>query len=636
MRRFPLFLLLCAALAAEEPVVEVGFGNNYRVGPVPVRIPLANDGPDEEGDLVVEVSDFLGVTRYVAPVVLGKGARKSIVVHVSMSGLNAPIEVWWCPEGKPRREIPAPNLSSSNMAPGDRLVLCVCGDPLQRDVVLPGLVGRSTGGGITFCRSIEPALVPEVGHALSSVDLVYLRKVGERDLTTAQVEALSSWIDAGGHLLLSGETAGVAALSRFLPGTVQGRRTLSQFDVFSKLYGAAKATASEVTVLAPEPDAEVLCKEGEVPLITTARRGAGWVTLVAFDPLAEPFRTSAGLGVLWDALFARGRRHDSPYDDPSLQKGVVEVLSTRQGPSLATVIVGAVVVVLFLVGLRWVARRSSARPDRLAFAVFSAPVLAIVVALAAWLLGLFTRGGDRLDSVVFVEAAPGAKRAVVVSFDAFYHHGAGRYDEEPASRNALCLAEVSEIFDLRRRVRFTWREGASPRLAEVEYFPGSSRIFRTLGEMDVGAGVHGDLVLRADGVSGSLVNGTPWDWGDAWLLTNLQQAHLGNVRRGGAVRPPIALEMPPADPVGVTEMARGGRLREGILDRLSDNWDWSKSTASAGAKGDLLLVAFVEVPSAWKDKEGRGGTRETVLVVPLLGRDVSQQAGPTSAGEGKK
>lgn len=627
MRLAPL-LLLCATLAAEEPAVEVGFGNYYRTGPVPVRIPLANDADDEEGDLVVEVGDFLGVTRYASRVALARGARKSIVVHVSMPkiGLNTPIQVWWCPVGKPRREIPVPSLTL--VKPTEHLVLSICGDPVQGAVVLPGLLGRSTGGGTVFCRSIEPALAPDVAHALGSVDLVYLRKVGERDLTQAQIEALASWIDAGGHLLLSGETADVQALSRFLPGAFTSRRTLSRFDAFSQLYGAAKASPSEVALLGPSPEAEAPCREGDVPLVVTARRGAGRVTFVAFDPMADPFRSSPGLGVLWDQLLARGNRRDPPYDDDALQKGVVEVLSTRQGPTIATVIVGAIVVIAFLVGLRWTGRRSASRPDRLAYAVFSAPVLAVAVAVAAWILGLFTRGGDRLDSVVFVEAAPGAQRGVLVSFDAFYHHGAGRYDEEPASRNALCLAEVSEIFEMRRHMRYTWREGASPGLADVEFPPGSSRIFRTLGETDLGEGVHGDLALTPTGVSGSLVNGTPWGWNDVWLLTIYQRARVGAVKRGGTVAAPLALAMDTHDPVGVTEMARGGRLREGIVDRLYSTWNWPNPSGSSGKpKGDLLLVAFVDAPSAWRPREGRGGTRETVLVVPLLGRDASGQGG---------
>ncbi|MEK7865476.1 MAG: hypothetical protein AAB434_02255 [Planctomycetota bacterium] len=628
MRRLPLFLLLCAALAAEEPTVEIGFGNYHRIGPVPIRVPLANDGPDEEGDLVVEVTDFLGVTRYVTHVALARGARKSIVVHVSMSGLNAPVDVWWCPEGKPRREVRVP-IPTAVDSP-NHLVLSVCGDPLQGAIVLPGLLGRSTGGGSIYCHSIEPALVPDAAYALTSVDLVYLRKVGKGDLTEAQIEALASWIEAGGHLLISGETADVATLSRFLPGAVTGRRTLSRFDAFSQFYGAAKATPSEIAVLAPSAQAEVPCREGEVPLVATERRGSGRVTFVAFDPMADPFRSSPGLGVLWDGLLARGNRRDPPYDDDALQKGVVEVLSTRQGPSVATVIAGAFVVLVFLVGLRWIGRRSSARPDRLAYAVFSAPVLALLVALSAWVLGLFTRGGDRLDSVVFVEAAPGARRGVVVSFDAFYHYGAGRYDEQPVSRNALCLAEVSEIFELKRHTRYAWREGgASPGLADVEFPPGSSRIFRTLGVTDLGEGVHGDFALTESGASGSLVNGTPWDWADVCLLTHHQQARLGSVRRGGAVGEPIVLATPLDDPVGVTEMARGGRLREGLLDRIAKTWDWTRSAASAGGKekGDLLLVAFIEAPSMWLPREGRVGTRETVLIVPLLGRDASGPGG---------
>lgn len=622
MKRALVSVLLCTALAAEEPAVEVGFGNHYRVGPVPIRVPLANDGPDEEGDLVVEVSAFLDVTRYVAPVFLPRGSKKSIVVHVAMSTLNAPIKIEWRPRGRPSRELPVPSLSC--LTPADRLVLCASGDPVQGVVVLPGLVGRSTGGGNVYCHSVEPALVPEVAHALSSVDLVYLRRVGDRDLTTTQIEALAAWIDAGGHLLLSGETADVPALARFLPGEISGRCKLDHFDVFSKLFAAVKATPSEIAVLVPEAGAEVLCREGEVPLITTARRGAGRVTMVAFDPLVEPFLSSPGLGVLWDALLKLGRRRASPYDDPILRKGVVDVLSTRQGPTLSTVIAGAAVVVVFLVGLRWVARRAAARPDRLAFAVFCAPTLAVAMAVVSWILGSFTRGGDRLDSVVFIEAAPGAQTGVVTSFDAFYHHVAGRYHEEPSARNALCVAEVSEIFDLRRRVRYAWRQGPVPCLADVEFFPNSTRIFRTIAEIDVGEGVRGDLELRAEGLAGEVVNGTPWDWEETWVLTNHQQARIGPVRRGDSARAPIELETA-VDAVGVVEMARGGRMREGILERLGSSWDWPPPSSSTPKdKGDLLLVAFVRTPPMWREREGRGGTRETVLIAPLLGRDASE------------
>lgn len=625
MTRLLPLLLLGTALAADPPAVEVGFGNDYRIGPVPVRVRLEGGKAPERGDLVVEVSDGFGTNRYAVPVDLPAGARKSVVVHAAASALIFPIEVWWCPERGERRPIPVPVLHQLGRL--DPLVLSVCGNPIEGGVVLPGLLGR-TSGGTVYGHAIEAALLPDAATDLASVDLVHLRRLADGDLTPGQIEALSSWVDAGGHLLLTGEASSVVS-PRFLPGTVAGRRTLPRFPAFSQLYGPVKDAPGEVAMLAPEAGAEVLCHEGGVPIVTTARRGAGWVTFVAFDPLAEPFRASAGLGVLWDALLLRGRRHDGPYDDPEFQGGVVEVLSARQGPTMATVATGALVVALFLLGLRWVGRRSAARPGGLAFAVFSAPVLALATAIATWVLGGFSRGGDRLDSLVLLEATPGARSATAVSFDAFFHGGAGSFDEEPSAGGMIVLAEVSPLFDPRRRTRFTWREGVPPGLADVEFFPNSSRIFRSIGTVDVGGGAGGDLLRAVDGLHGTLMNGTPWNWDETWVLSNDGRAAVGAVPQGGSVRLVGPLSPAPREERGLEKMARGGRLREGVIDRLRDTWEWptTSPTSTSPTRGDLLVVAFVRGPRLWKEREGRAEERETVLVVPLLGRDASAGGG---------
>ena len=655
--RCALPLLLAAALVAEEPPQpEVGFAGNYRPGPIPIRVPLANqqagsanqqagsasqqagsasqqagsasqqagsasDGPDEEGDLVVEVNDFTGITHYVVHVDLPRGSKKSVVVLAQVASANFLATIVWNPSSGPPREIPATNAHS--LGATDLLVVVACGDPLERGLVLPGIVGRSTGAGMSYGQSIDPSSLPDVSWALASVDLLYLRKVAERDLSAAQIEAIEAWVAGGGHLLLTGEPGVTMPFARLLPGTFRGRRTLLRFDAFSRIYGDAKPVPQEVTLLEPEAGAEVPCQEKEVPLVVTARRGAGRVTFLAFDPLADPFRSSPGLGVLWDAVLLRSHRRELPYEDKDFQREISDVLTARQGPSLVTVATGALVVVVFLVALWRVQRRVVAQPRRLAFAVFAAPGLAVGAACLAWVLGAFSRGGDRLDTIAFVEALPGSPRATIWSFDAFFHGGAGKFTEEAAAPRALCLSEVSPVFDPRRRVRFAWREEAAPQLADVDFYPNSGRTFLTLSEVAIGAGAVSDLEIGASGTKGQITNGTPWDWRDVRVVDASTEAYVGDVPRGGAVRGPVTLVRPLDQTPAPVEMARGGKLYQGIVELIRKEWRWPRPAAvgTPALDGDVLLVARIEGPALWASQEGRKEAREAILIVPLYGRD---------------
>ncbi|MBI3270665.1 MAG: hypothetical protein HYZ53_16795 [Planctomycetes bacterium] len=621
-----------SASADDDVVVDLGFGGRYHLGPVAFRVTLTNRGEDAAGELVVDSPSVGDPAQYVLQLDLPRGSKKCVTVYATVLTQFAETKLWWRPRGKPARELPLG--SPRILFLDDTLVLVASNDPGAN---LPGASGKPQGRASDFFSvRIEPAMLPSAWFGLAGVELLYLRGLTAQDLTPEQAQAITEWVEAGGRLLLSGGASPATPLAtpdrRWLPGTITGRTRMEAFPAWVKKYGEMKSSPTELAVLAPEEGAEIHCSEGDVPLAVVARRGLGSVAFVAFDPAADPFRHAAGLGQLWDDLLDRHARRNEPFLQSGLQREIQEILAGSQAPPLRTFVIATIAISLFLVLLAAVQRRQDRLPRALGFALLSTPCVALGVGFVVYAFSVLDRSGDRIDAISFLVAPPGARFGAAHSFDSFWHASPGLHEETAPGRPSLCLEELRPLLGLRREARFTWREGEQAcRLQDLEFRPNSSRVFHTLAGIDLGDGIQSDLELGDEGGLGGLVNRTPWPWRDAWLLSRRGEEPLGDVPIGGTVRAPKGLRAA-MERVGVTQMVRGNALHFGLAQIVRSSWDWPSPPGADAApetkpKGDLVLVAFVDLPSPWQAIAGRLERRTTALVVPLPGRDLRKKEG---------
>ncbi len=186
----------------------------------------------------------------------------------------------------------------------------------------------------------QPALVPDSPLAFDGLDTFYLASERALDLKPAQVSALVSWLHGGGHLIVSVEQPGHltgpgAWLTRLLPGVVAGlesaagqsaleRWVASAERIDGRTYDFARlarrntdAGVNPFAALKPDPDfasagplqvarfqvragdGSILIGTPQQPLVITARRGLGRLTVFTFAPELEPFRGWKNAPYFW-------------------------------------------------------------------------------------------------------------------------------------------------------------------------------------------------------------------------------------------------------------------------------------------------------------------------------------------------
>lgn len=182
-----------------------------------------------------------------------------------------------------------------------------------------------------------PALFPDNPITLEGLDTIYLQAERALDLKVNQVNALLSWLNAGGHLVVGVEQIlhvnGNEWLKGILPCELTGMKmepdhaALHEFVVSGRRRDGdsynfrASSTSGEIgagrqrrkpVIVADNPysnlpadprfesqplqvatgvlrDGEILVGSGSAPLVITAQRGRGQLTVLTFSPELEPF-----------------------------------------------------------------------------------------------------------------------------------------------------------------------------------------------------------------------------------------------------------------------------------------------------------------------------------------------------------
>ena len=135
-----------------------------------------------------------------------------------------------------------------------------------------------------------------------ALDCLILSNLSTQSMLDLQKAALSTWVENGGLLVLAGGPSWQRTVSALptglLPVKLNGLASVQRLDgmadfLNTELTDSGPWLASQASV----EDGTVLVEEDGVPVLVSARRGAGTVFYLALDPAVSRFEAGQGA---WD------------------------------------------------------------------------------------------------------------------------------------------------------------------------------------------------------------------------------------------------------------------------------------------------------------------------------------------------
>lgn len=322
-----------AARAEVQFDVFPGYDNQVRsAGWFPVAFEVYHDGPAFDGFIELSANQFGGQPQRVA-VELPTNTRKRIVVPMfsNSAGFLSIDARLVTAEGKMVAESLGLRV---NQVAWEDFILGALPASAGALPVLPDL-GRNRGEFQPVVARLQVNYLPDNPVALEGLNALYLGSAVAPGLKEPQVEALVAWVQLGGHLivgvdqptdvnatpwlraLLPAEVSGVdevrmdGELHRWLvSGPDSGRYGFVPPDLPGRSYSGNPASD-----LGPDPtfdratlpvaglrrrDGTVLAASADGrPLVLTAARGRGRVTVMGFHPERDPIRSWSHRAWFW-------------------------------------------------------------------------------------------------------------------------------------------------------------------------------------------------------------------------------------------------------------------------------------------------------------------------------------------------
>ncbi len=548
---FGLLLALAGLLAARAHAddvtwqVSVGFSNAAKQGAwTPVFVDVTNEGESQTGRIMVpmRVSAAGSAPRfadYVLPVDLPRHAKKRYTLYVPLVQSAGPEVVYLdLSRFRAKRENPGgQNMRSARS--GDLLIVVVGGD----SGFLSFLSGKR-GLGVTVTRDtsqnqrynpgafgaseseaqvgrLEWTGLPDSWLGWDGVDAVVLGDAAFSGLSTPALEALRTWVQLGGTLIVPGGSlapaVGASSIADLLPADVTGTTTLPDLSALAAWANAPVeqgAGGTLISQLALRRDAQVLCGTVSQPLIVSRPAGSGRVVMTAFDFTASPLKYWNGQEAMWSNLLtgvARPISRVAPKEmvDPwsGLFGGIVGAASTMpeaELPSMALIVSFLLAYIVVLVPLNYTILN---RLDRRELAWLTTPVIVAVFTFGAYGLGYAMRGGTVvLNRLGVVEAAAGSPIGRGHGYLGLFSPARTSYEIDlraPAS-GARDLAQAEQ----RVGGRLAITAGAEQRIQNASMNMWTTRAFGVEYTLDLQKGITGDLEYDGKTISGRIHNGT--------------------------------------------------------------------------------------------------------------------------------
>ncbi len=321
------------SLAAMQFDVFVGYGDSQagvvRAGNwFPMGIEVHHDGPGFTGVIEVTAGSIGNSILRRTVVELPTNTRKRLTIPVYHGGGNYARWSIRLRNEKGRVLAEHEEIAPSNNAGWKGMIVGSLGRTYRGSPVLPKVASDWKSMQPVVAR-MQPSLFPDNPIALGGLSGLYLSSSQALNLSTPQVEALLSWLNGGGNLVVGIEQAtdvsGTPWLAAILPCTVDGMTEGNPSQLVDYAIGRPSGTEDEYwkpvrkwkesEVAKIKADSKfreaggfpiVKCVEkgsGEAGVIMTHAQGLGNVTALAFSPEREPVRSWTNREWFWASVF---------------------------------------------------------------------------------------------------------------------------------------------------------------------------------------------------------------------------------------------------------------------------------------------------------------------------------------------
>ena len=505
---------------------------------MPVQVEVENTGADLNATVQVSYKNGAGGNTITSlEVLLPANSRKEFFLYIYPQGTLRSMHVDLL---SGRRLLKKIDLPISCLAPENMVFGVLAENPSTYDVL--NEVKPLTG----FVRVAQLTIadLPANTQAWRSLDALIISNVDTGRLTAEQKQALSSWLGAGGKLLLFGGIkwqSTVAGLKDFLPVEINSTVTLNGLPALQD-YLKGSALPETGTVLAigkPKDEATVILEQEGSPILVQRQMGAGAVYYFAADPALQPLSKWSGMKNLYDHLL--GFRPPAPAWGNRQSFGYYEMnqaLATIPELGLPSVfyICGLLVLYVIIIGpVHYLVLR---RLKRRELGWVTIPALVVMFTGVAYSSGLLYRGTTPiLNRLTVMQAWDGVEHARVHSLVGIYSPVRARYDLEAADDFMIGPMESGNT---NLQANSDWSvllQGSSMVMPDVRLEIGGMKPVALEGSLPALAIQH-DLTMELDEskpvLSGTLTNKSNYTIRDALLVTPGQWARLGDIPPGAS------------------------------------------------------------------------------------------------------
>lgn len=591
-------LLLGTGLRAEIQFdVFMGFDDRVREAHwFPVAYEILNDGPTFMGTVVLGPDAAAASQERTFNVELPTGTRKRVVIPVySSTGRYGRWETRLLdPTGKVMAE-------RGGMQPKDVAAHVPILGAIPRSFgglpTLPENRNRSPEFAPAVAR-LQLDYFPGNPLALHGLTACYLNSEKAGDLKPDQVDALLAWLHGGGHLVVALEnpqdTAGLPWLSSLLPFTpvaLTNRVLNGALQAWLRDEGNAEATVTSPVVpvtlplppqrrpsrgnrfvpqmslpspgvqgspyakVGPHPEfdnapvpliaghgsaeAKVVAHDG-LPLIVSAPRGQGTVTVLTFSPEREPFRSWKNRAWFWARLLEvspslLGETETSRWGGTSIDGLFGAMLDSRQVRKLpvATLLL-LLLVYLVVIGPfdQWILKRTGKQM----WTWVTFPLYVVIFSGLIYFIGYRLRAGElEWNELQVVDQLPRGEAAALRgrTWCSIYSPANARYrftSEQPvaALRSELLMGGVAQGDSSRLQLRYPGKGFDAEAFVPVWVNQLYASDWFDAGQVLV----SGHFETNAAGLHLVVQNKSALQWGPVTLLFGNQMFNVGTLAAG--------------------------------------------------------------------------------------------------------
>jgi len=581
--------LWCSAAQA-APRVEQVYGGTIGSAHmqrqwVSVFVKVRNEGDAAEGArAVLHVSSGLREVQYVKAFHLPAGCERRVCLYAQLGSDNSyPVEVldrrgsvlgkgevWTSPLTRGRFLILVldeaallPNLNlylsqwdGYGRLPGDRSATLV--ETQRLPELMAGIVRR---GAVMHTRVGD---FPDYWAGLDSLNAVALGQVDHQQWRPGQLEALTTWLQSGGTLLLfPGTELDSLRASRFeslLPVRIYGSRKLDHLPLEDDLNRWEVPLADYVDVLEAEVrDGETLLRSRQMPMVVRKQVGMGAICFFAMP--GEALDQWKQRGPLL-AHILRGRERIKPFSQSELVGNGPRMLDDVAGaqaapPSFVVATLGGffLVAAVSLVVAHWKGR------GELAWAAIIPT--GIIVAALSYRAGATYRKrvGLSLNEIAVAATGSGSGRVFrsgVVGIHADRDLAGELVAEDPNTlftTSAPAMGEGGEI------ARDFVDVGPPFSLTSLRISAGSFPRYVVDSVLELSGNVTADLQLGENGITGRITNSTPMQLEQCLCAVNSYPYVIGNLAPGQSVEVALSDANVKSKDDFTTESVLGSRSR---------------------------------------------------------------------------